>query len=241
MEKSKQYRNAPLIQVVSTLWWHVEKSNNFENSKLLSGILYPLLKKNYPNIQVLPVPSNKIHHSIFMLNEEKQYILEISLGEIKLSSVDENYSWNEFFEQIKFISETLISVLDNLISYDHLHAKLEYLDFFEFDFKNNEITDFLKSYLNISVESNIFKRLDSISFNLAEKIKDFGKSSMEINLGNLMNKKNGFIVHFTNDSPQLKVDISEIKSWFDRSHDICKSNFEKLIDGPIKEQLEYAE
>lgn len=242
MKKAEKYLNPPLIQVASTLWWHVENSNNFEKSKFILGILYPELIEKYGSIEILPISKSKPFHSLLLLNQEKQYILEIAPDELKFSSVDENYNWDEFVTHVQFFNTLVINQLSSLVDLEHIHAKLEYIDFFEYNYSDKEsnISEYLNSHLNIKIHSNIFNRIKNINLNLTDQIDGFGKTSMELNLGDISKEKKGFIVHLINDSLKLELKKETLNDWFNESHSISKVNFEKLISGPLKEKLQYA-
>jgi len=239
VSETKRYKNPPLIQVASSIWWHVEESRNFEKSKFISGILYPKLKEHYEEFEVL-AGSNNPFTSLILLNKDKQYVLEIAPNELKLSSVDENYCWNEFFAHVHFMNSLVVENLVNLLELDHVHARLEYVDFFKYNYSaaDNNLSSYLSANLNVNINSNILNNPSSISLSLKQKISDEITSSIDLKIGK-SDSEEGIIVHLKNDSNKMDVHIETLDNWFNKSHDLSKQQFEGIIKGPLKKSLEY--
>ena len=99
---SKELSNKPLVEAIFELKWKLKKSENGgqidPNYKILVGMLYDRLKRNYPQLEALPasdMPDEMVPHVVqnrFRVGKGKWPLVQIGPGILTVNDTG-NYTW----------------------------------------------------------------------------------------------------------------------------------------------------
>ncbi len=235
-----QLPNAPLIEVNYKIRWHIRNANEMENMQYFLGDYYNSIKDKFPNRQKiegsnLPIQANfnSFSHR-FTLNGVNYPNIQIGANVFSLTSTDEYYYWEDFFQKIEYACSNLINTLKELINPDHYHLYLEYIDFYEFNFEEANVFEFLNKKLKINVKQNFFETDNTVqNFETSFDYKtDIGDFTCTLQRGRF-NEKDGVIVIIETESDIVPPEIDEILKWSNAAHDTCKKAFLKMTEGEL--------
>lgn len=230
--------NAPLVEVIFELRWKIDPIE-FETIQYLQADLYPLIRKEYPHreaLESLPVQYGVNLPSHRFRREIKGYpLVQVGPGMISVNTTDETYFWDKFEAEISNVVEKLNQVYDFKESHKP-QAILQYVDFVKFDFEKDDVFDFLKKKLHISInhEQTFYKpTLNAFNLNYGFQFKDpLGQLVLQINRGN--NPKHGEGIAIQSSlSNEVIPKPKEIGEWLNKSHELLSSMFKAMTSGAL--------
>jgi len=239
--------NAPLLEVIFELSWNVNTSTEREKFQFLLGDIYFQLKDEYPKRIALQPPIIGFELPIEVLANKPMYrfikndfypIYQIGPGLLSVNTVDSVYFWKDFESEILNILEKFS------LSYDfepntNLNIALKYIDFYEFDFKNDAFS-FLKENLHLDINQNIRTLQDGnpifVNFGTGYK-NNIGVYNIIINPGVIHQKGEGFIVETNIVSQTNSSELNNISPWLMQAHSILSENFIKMTEGKMYESF----
>lgn len=123
----------------------------------LIGDLYSTIKETYPVRESLAPP--EVPTDILINNPVRRFrkgknqypLVQIGPGLLTLNTTDDNYYWSDFYYWAETINKEFFSVFP--IESETFKSNLLYLDFFKFNFKNQNVNDFIND------SSNLFKEI----------------------------------------------------------------------------------
>jgi len=236
---TKKYKNPPLILVKSKIWWHINSQDDFNYSKIISGLLFGYLSEIEESIEVIQVNNGEVLKSTFVnQNDKLEIIYECGSNEVSVVTTDGNYSWEYYYEKVTSVFDFILSFLESKLKTDHIHASLEYQDFFESQDNIRSYSDILKS-LKVNLTFPIFSNPKDVflSFNTIEN--DLNVSTSFISFK--YNQNSGIKMTLKVDSDKIYNFNENTHDWFNKSHEYCSKTFEQIIEGEIKNNLDYAE
>jgi len=230
--------NAPLVEVIFELRCKIEPSE-FETIQYLQADLYPHIREQYPYreaLESLPIqyginlPSHRFRREI------KGYpLVQVGPGMISVNTTDETYFWDKFESEIS----NVVGKLNQVYSFKESHnpqAILQYIDFIKFDFEKNDILDFLKKKLHISInhEQPFYKpTINAFNLNYGFQYKDpLGQLVFQISRGTNPRHGDGIAIQ-SSLSNRVVPKQKEIGEWLNKSHELLSSMFKSMTSGEL--------
>ncbi len=247
--------NPPLVEAIFELRWELKKTEQGiqtdPNYKLLVGRIFEKVKTEYPFYEQLPtanlpdeIAGYIIQHR-FRKNKDEWPLIQIGPGIVTLNDT-EGYLWANFERKINSLLETLYDTYPdaetNLIVNGLV---LRYINAVTFDFKNENILDFLKEKFKteISLYQELFedKKVNKLPIDLDLRFSfNFGEPKGKMNLRFARGKKEEtdvliwetVVQSISEDTPNIK---EEIAAWTNDAHVLTKDWFCRLIKGELME------
>jgi uncharacterized protein (TIGR04255 family) len=171
----------------------------------------------------------------FRKNENSYPIYQLGPGLLSVNTINEMYIWDDFEQKILDVFAKFKE------SYDFnpspvFNIALKYLDFYAFDFDNNNAYNFLKENLHLQiVHSMQLEKYNPLFVNFAAGHKEnIGQFNFSVNRGAIPQKGgDGFLVetHLT-DKRELRQDI-DISSWLKKAHEYLSVTFKNMTKGDM--------
>lgn len=238
--------HAPLVEIVIELRWRITNKQDLSKVQYLYGDLYSELKDKYPYRESL-VPTeipldiliNQPVHR-FRTAPNDYPLVQVGPGIITLNTVDKKYFWDDFSNSLSDLVNSFLKVYP-LEGSEKITPAILFVDFFDFDFKKDDITKFLNEKFNITYKQS-FIECDGLPTNLNlgyfYKI-DEGNISVTFQKGKSIGKKDedGLILQTRIDGNPLMPAGKEILKWTGLSHEMCSDVFKKLTEGELYESF----
>lgn len=245
--------NKPLVEAILELKWALEEPSPGikidPHYKLLLGMLYDKIRKEYPYHEPLPTStmpdeiSGYVVQHRFRKAKDQWPLVQIGPGIMTLNDT-EGYVWDSYHTKALELLDTfskLYPVEEKKFRFEQV--KLAYIDAIEFDFSKESILSFFKDKmkLNISLHDSLFISgaispiPDGFDFRFtftSEKPK--GVISMRFTRG--INKDKPAIIWETSvisrkdDTPKNNKELIE---WIENAHDLTDDWFFKIIEGEL--------
>ena len=226
--------NAPLLEVIFELRWQIKNKSDLLKYQYLHGDLYSKVKNKYPYRESLVPPevpidvliNNPVHR--FRFNKNDYPLIQVGPGLLTLNTVDSKYHWEEFFDWSSQLVKYFLEVFpfnDELFS-----PSLLYLDFFKFDFKNENVHDFISRYLSIDLKQRFLKsenNPNSIDLGFYYEI-DLGNLSVTLKKGQNEKKEEGIVMQTMLHSKSRSAIQEDILSWLMDAHNFSSKVFKEI-------------
>ncbi|KAB2881497.1 TIGR04255 family protein [bacterium] len=236
--------NAPLIEVVFELRWKISDKKDLERYQYLHGDLFALVKGNYKYREALfpaEVPievyaNNPAYR--FRVEKDSYPLIQVGPGVITVNTIDEKYNWDEYESRVMDVISKFMQVhpldLDQTVT-----LTLQYFDFLQFDFKKNEVFQFLKDNLNISIQQDFYKNvLHSTNLNVGLSYETSnGALTLSFNRGNNKDGQDGIVIRTSLVGKPIKPEKNQIKKWLAESHEFCSQLFKDMTKGGLYESF----
>lgn len=214
--------NPPLIESIFEIKWDSANKQEIDKFQLLIGAIYAELKNHYGKpINLLPDPNIPIQaflgkpiYRFKNLTNNIPILYQIGPGILSINYVGAEYDWIIFSKEICKIVQTLGRLYSFKPGKD-VYLGLKYLDFFDFNFENDNVFEYLKNKFHIIIDAQFIKNAFGLNFAIVQK-KDDALFNLLINTGMLNNKRSGFIV-------ESRLSIT-------KPSEICFENFEQRIN-----------
>lgn len=215
-------KNPPLIEVIFEIKWNSANKQEIDKFQLLIGSIYAELKDQYGKpMSLLPDPNIPIQaflgkpiYRFQNLTNNIPISYQLGPGILSINYVGTEYDWLIFSKEICKIVE----IFERLYSFkdgEDVYLGLKYLDFFDFNFEQKNVFEYLKNKFHITIEAKFIENAFGLNFAIAQK-KDDALFNILINTGILNNKRSGFIV-------ESRLSIT-------KPSEICFENFEQRIN-----------
>jgi uncharacterized protein (TIGR04255 family) len=232
---------APLVEVVIELRWKITSKEELAGVQYLYGDLYNELKKKYPfRESILPVEvpmemtmNQPVHR--FRAKKGGYPLLQVGPGIITLNTIDAEYYWNTFFKDAKELIQTFFNIhpINNTIA-----PAILYIDFFPFDFHENNVHEFINQKFNVTFGQSFFE---------TEKLPtDFNMGfAYNIDLGDLRvnfqkgknNGTEGILLQTRINGKQVALNYENINNWLNEAHELSSNLFKQLTKGGLYESF----
>ena len=167
--ETKILKNKPLVEAIFELRWELQEPapgmKVDPHYKIMVGRIYDRVKDEYPFHEQLPtatmpdeIAGYVVQHR-FRKGKDKWPLIQIGPGIITLNDT-ENYTWENFKGRIEEILTTLFeSYPDSENNLKINGLLLRYIDAISFDYKKENLFNFLKKNLKVSIQihQNLFK------------------------------------------------------------------------------------
>jgi uncharacterized protein (TIGR04255 family) len=232
-------KNAPLLEVIFELRWNMADSSHWERYPYLHGDLYSQLKNKYPQRELLvpgEVPQEvMINKPVYRFKSQNGYpLFQVGPGLITLNTTDDFYEWDDYFAQIKELSNEFFQ-LYNFGPNEKVSPSLSYYDFLKLDLEEQDVLGYLSENLNIKITQNFHEfNEDPNSFNLGIGYKtNLGNFNLRIDAGINKNQEKGLILQFQLNGLQKQPNIEDLTSWLNDGHKLCSKLFKQLTEGNL--------
>lgn len=230
---------APLLEVIFEMRWQIKQKSDLTKYQYLIGDLYSTIKETYPVRESLAPPevptdiliNNPVHR--FRKGKNQYPLVQIGPGLLTLNTTDENYYWNDFYSWAETLNKEFFSVFP--IESETFKSNLLYLDFFKFDFKNQNVNDFINQSFNISINQGFMNETGN-PFHL-----DLG-FFYETNLGNLSvtlkkgqnsKKEDGIVMQTSLHGKDSMKSSDNVLSWLNQAHEFSSYLFKEITKGEL--------
>lgn len=235
--------NAPLVEVIFELRWQIKNKSDLLKFQYLFGDLYSDLKNTYPARENLVTPDfpldifvNQPIHRV-RIEKEKYPLYQIGPGILTVNTVDEVYFWNDFYKSIDEVLNTFISVSSFETDIDFIPGLL-YIDFFPFDFKNNNVHDYLNEKFNITFKQSFMSESNPVNLNLGFYYEtELGNLSISFQHGNNNQNQTGIVLKTKLEGLEFKLEKENLLNWLNKAHDLCSKSFKELTKGKLYESF----
>lgn len=255
---SEELRNKPLVEAILEIKWLLGKkgvlSSKNSNFKLFLGCFFDKIRGDYPEYEELPaanIPEEFAGHVVqhrFRVQKNSWPLLQIGPGIATLNSTEE-YERDEFKRRANVLVEKLYEAW--LGPKEELKIEqmvLRYIDAVEFDYRRENVFEFLKDKLKTKIEllpdlfegENIEARPESLEFKTSFRNKH-PKGMVQLSFSTGQKNRNPAVIWETIIT-SAKDDVldmpSQFKNWLSDAHGISHDWFFKLIDGDLKRRFQ---
>lgn len=232
---------APLVEVVAELRWEIISKEELAGVQYLYGDLYNELKQKYPfreSIIPIEVPIEMtINRPVHRFRAEKggYPLFQVGPGIITLNTIGPKYYWETFFEDAKELIQTFFNVhpVKNKIA-----PALLYIDFFPFDFHENNVHEFINRKFKITFGQSFLKteKLPT-DFNMGFAYSmDVGDLRVNFQKGK-NNDTEGILLQTRINGKTDKPNIEIINNWLKEAHSLASDLFKQLTEGELYESF----
>jgi uncharacterized protein (TIGR04255 family) len=235
--------NAPLIEIVLELRWKITNKVDLSKIQYLYGDIYNELKHKHPyreNIQPPEIPievllNQPVHR--FRTAQNDYPLFQVGPGIITLNTIDSKYFWESFYNDSSELVNTFLNVFP-IKNGEKLTPSILFLDFFPFNFKENDVYKFISDKFNVKFEQSFIKNVSNpkdVNLGFYYEI-SLGDLSVVFHKGN-SNHKEGIVLQTRINGAAISPDLDNIKLWIGQAHDTCSDLFKKLTEGKLYESF----
>jgi len=236
--------HAPLIEVVLELRWKITNKADLTKIQYLYGDIYNTLKNKYPYRESIAPPEIPIEILInqpahrFRASQNDYPLFQVGPGIITLNTVDKKYFWEKFSTDSEELINAFLSVFP-FQNNEKLNPSILFLDFFPFNFNEKDVYNFISEKFNIEFKQNFIKDVKNpkdVNIGFYYEIQ-LGDLSVIFQKGKDNKQSEGIVLQTRINGTSLNPEITEIKTWIDKSHDVCSDLFKKLSEGELYESF----
>lgn len=232
---------APLLEVIYELRWDIKNEQDLAKFQYLHGDLYAAQKLSYP-IRELLTPADMpmglmINNPVYRFKSKEGYpLFQLGPGVLSLNTTDATYFWEDYYESCQSLTTSFLDVYQS--SNDQkFRPNLIYLDFYKFDFLNNDVIHFINDNLDIALGQNFYKSKNNpsnitLAFNY---VTELGKLDILLNTGLNGNNETGLVIRTQLNGPVLASNTEDIMDWLDKAHTFCSDLFKEMTKGKLYE------
>ena len=232
-------KNAPLLEVIFELRWNMSDRTHWEKYPYLHGDLYSQLKDKYPKRELLfpaEIPQEAlINKAVYRFRSKEDYpLFQIGPGLLTLNTTDDYYEWEDYYSHIRELSKEFFE-LYNFSSGEKITPSLNYYDFLEFDWDEQDVLNYLSNNLNIKIAQEFHNfSVDPNTFNLGIGYKtQLGNFNLRIDAGMNKRQKKGLILQFQLNGLPKDPNMDSLTSWLNEGHKMCSNLFKETTRGDL--------
>jgi len=226
--------NAPLIEIIFDLQWHIKNKSDLTKSQYLFGDLYNAIKDRYPFRESLfspEIPADVlIKHPILRYRKvENGYpLVQMGPGILTLNTTDDDYYWDDFYSQAELLLSDFYACIDS--EGRLFRPKLIFADFFIFDFDKHNANDFINQNFNINFSQSFISETNPFDLNLNFFYQtELGKLTLNIKKGRNSQDHSGIVMQTSIVSDNEMEEAAQILSWLNGAHDLASKVFRDFI------------
>jgi len=232
--------HAPLLEVIYELRWTLSDMKDLGDFQYLHGDLYNALKESYPFRQnLVPIefpPQMLVNNPIFRFRRvENGYpLFQLGPGVLSLNTTDLKYHWEEYFNWCKELTNSFIKIYPKTKELT-FKPNLIYIDFYKFDFINDDIIKFLNKQLNINFGQTFYKSdlyPNSISGSFGYNT-ETGNLEISFNKGKDQSGNEGLVLKTQLNGDEVNLHTNAIYVWLDKAHEFCSNLFKDMTKGEL--------
>jgi uncharacterized protein (TIGR04255 family) len=238
--KMSKLLNAPLLEVIFELRWKITNKSDLGRCQYLHGDMYSKLIEKYPIRE--PLTPVEFPSELFINNPAHRFrtrkggypLFQIGPGVITLNTIDENYSWPEYFKLIEELINTFFEVY-HAVEFEKFTPILRFIDFFKINSEVTNLIDFIRESLNTNIEQRFFEALHApsiVTLNLSYPT-DLGLFTFNLNNGVNQKTEKGLVVQTGVNGMEFEPNSQELLKWINNSHEFCSEIFKKMTAGEL--------
>lgn len=230
---------APLVEVIFEIRWNSTNKQEMDKFQLLIGAIYAALKDLYckpdnllpdPNIPIQVLLGKPIYRAKKKSGEPILY--QLGPGLLSINYVGSDYDWAIFYQEICRIV-LIFKQLYPFNSKKEIQMGLKYLDFFDFNFEQENIFALLKEKFHLSIDAEFIKESIGLNFSTIQKIDD-SFFNITINTGKLNDQRSGLIVESRLSNTKLsEVFFDNFEQELTNFHEKLSAFFKSLTEGEL--------
>ncbi len=230
---------APLLEVIFELRWQIKQKSDLTKYQYLIGDLYSAIKETYPERESLAPPEVPIDILInspvhrFRKDKNEYPLVQIGPGVLTLNTTDDNYFYNDFYNWAEILNKKFFTVFP--IESETFNSNLLYLDFFKFDFKNQNVNDFINESFNININQGFMIETGN-PFNLDLGFfyeTDLGNLSVTLKKGQNGKKEDGIVMQTSLHGKESMKSSDNVLSWLNQAHEFSSKLFKEITKGEL--------
>ncbi len=253
----KVLKNKPLIEAIFEVKWTLkEKGEGLRidpHYKILVGSLYSKLKEEYPFHEMLPaasIPDDIAGHVIqhrFRKSMNQWPLIQIGPGILTVNDT-EGYVWEDFEKKVISAVNTLYETYPEPEALKINSLLLRYIDAIEFDFRSDNIFNFLADKLKTTVRpyDKLFGETGVNSVPLSfdwrfsfPSVKPQGVIHLRFVRGKRENVDSLIWETMVQSTNEQVLQLPErMADWLTDAHDLTDDWFFKLIEGELERRFE---
>jgi len=236
--------NAPLKSVTFRIRWHITNEKEFDSIQYIHGDYFNRIKNKFQIRSNLVEPElplafyfDKLSHE-FKKKEVEFPRIQLGPKQLTVNTIEGFYKWADFKIDIEDAIRSLDETLKEHFTPDHFHLYLDYIDFIEFNFAENDILEYMSKYLHLDVQQKFYENKPAPKkFNISlDYENEIGKLSVVVGSGNF-EEKNGILIKTSAISGLVKPDMKTLTAWLDGAYHLCSSNFKNMTEGDLYESF----
>jgi len=258
MSSPHPLRGKPLVEVIFECRWRLEESGGIQglkrdpNYKFLLGILFDVVKGDYPEHEELPsttIPDEMVPHIVqhrFRARKGGWPLLQLGPGILTVNDT-ENYEWDTF-ERIanKAISDLIKShPAGERLLFESL--SLRFLNAIALDFEKTSVLEFLDQMMRTNLlvpeeilnDSQIDRRPKSVNSEIVFPAKSpAGSLALAFRTG-LKNREKVLVLDLsiTSSGPEVPESPDNFGTWLADAHLLIERTFFELIKGELERRF----
>jgi uncharacterized protein (TIGR04255 family) len=192
-----------------------------------------LIPPEVPMDAYINVPAHR-----FRVGKNSYPLVQVGPGILTVNTNDEKYIWENYE---KWCSEAFKSLSDlyGFITSDNVTLSLKYFDFFQFNFKENDVNKYLSDYFHIKLNQSFLKETgnpSSVNLGFFYDTK-LGNFSLRIFKGKNTKGQSGIIFDTTISSLRNIPDVIKFAKWLNEAHDYVSDSFKAMTKGKMYESF----
>lgn len=235
--------NAPLNEVIFELKWKSDSNKDLSNFQILLGAMFASLKDKYPNLEsIMPDPSIPLivfHQKPtyrFRSASDRNNLFQLGPGVLTVNFVGQNYDWNVFRNDVKTVVDKFMDLI--VMESNDIEVGLTYIDFFDFDFTNKNIIEYLKQYMHINFDTDLF-HTRTFGFTSSDVIDGGAVFNISMNTGFKAKEEKGIVVSSKmSKSTDRNYIMSGHEDVLNSFHEKLSTFFDKMIEGDLYQKLQ---
>lgn len=239
-----KFLKAPLLEVIFEIRWNSTNKQEVDKFQLLIGALYAELKNTYEKpVNLLPDPNIPVQafldKPVFRARRKdgKPILYQVGPGILSINYVGADYDWEIFCNEIQTIVDH-IRRLYGFTPQKEIQMGLKYLDFFDFEFDNEDLFKFLKEKFHLAIESDFINKPIGINFAITEKSDNDSFFNLRINTGTVNNQRKGMIVESRLNAKQpSEAFFASFEQRLTDFHNKLSQFFKSLTQGDLYESF----
>lgn len=230
---------APLLEVIFELRWQIKNASELTKYQYLIGDLYSEVKGQYPfreSLAPTDIPTeillNKPVHR-FRIEKNQYPLVQIGPGVLTLNTDNEAYFWKDFYDGAEGFINSFFEVFP--ISDESFKPNLIFLDFFKFDFSNNNVNEFINNNFDISFNQSFIKDVKN-PFNIDIGFfyeTEMGNLSLTLKKGKNSKKEDGIVMQTSLQCKETMSNSENILSWLNSGHEFTSDLFKQITKGKL--------
>jgi uncharacterized protein (TIGR04255 family) len=235
----------PLLEVIFELSWKTDTPQEQEKFQFLLGDMYTKLKDKYPqrfNLVQTPFAGVEIPLDVFnnkpvyrFRKTENSYpIYQLGPGLLSVNTINETYIWEDFEQEILNVFAKFKESYD--FNSSSFNMALKFLDFYAFDFNNDDANDFLKDNLHLQITHSMQSEKHKpsfVNFATGHEEENIGQFNFSINRGVTHQKSEGFLVETNLVNKMILDSNTDISSWLKDAHEYLSRVFKNMTQGAM--------
>lgn len=235
--------NAPLVEVIFEIRWNSTNKQEIDKFQLLIGAMYAALKETYEkpenfitdaNIPVQAFLNRPIYRS--KKKDGTPILYQLGPGILSINYVGADYDWDIFYTEILKI----VNQVKELYAFNpnkEIQIGLKYLDFFDFQYEDQNIFTFLKERFHITIDAEFIKNPIGINFETGQREND-SIFNLKINTGTLSDRRKGLVVESKLNSIKNSEEFfSKLSETLTEYHSKLSSFFKNMTKGELYESF----